>query len=206
MRLFVFPLGQSLLHPGTSKPLNVFEPRYLRMVRDAIEENIPIAVGFTDAPLDPSELNLGDPVPQLRSVVGFGMPEILEQRMDGTLLVLIPGEGKAEIKHVSDASRPYLVMNAERIDENQELNDSHGVAYLNLHRFLVTWIGRHITDRSTQEQFIQGLKTPIEVVGAAVAYLVRDPDMQQLILETNDINKKLDLINGIMSSSSIDSF
>lgn len=201
MRLFVFPLGQTLLHPGTSKPLNVFEPRYLRMVRDSIEENIPIAVGFTDAPIDTEKMNVGDPIPQLRSVAGFGMPEILEQRMDGTLLVLIPGEGKAEINHVSDSSRPYLVVNAERIDENHELKESYGITYLNLHRLLVTWIGRHITDKSTQEQFVQSLKGPSEVVGAAVAYLIRDPDMQQLILETNDINNKLDLISGIMSTA-----
>lgn len=204
MRLFVFPLGQSLLHPGTSKPLNIFEPRYLRMVRDAIEENIPIAVGFTDSPIDTEVINKGDRIPQLRSIAGFGHPEILEQRMDGTLLVLIPGEGKAEINHVSDNTRPYLVVNAERIDEEIELNESHGVHYLNLHRFLVTWIGRHITDKSTQEQFIKGLRGPQEVVGAAVSYLVRDPDLQQLILETNDINEKLDLISGILSSHRAD--
>ncbi len=204
MRLFVFPLGQSLLHPGTSKPLNVFEPRYLRMIQDAIEEKIPVAVGFSDGPIDPNLLNAGDPIPQLRSIVGFGRPEILEQRMDGTLLVLIPGEGKAEINHVSDATRPYLVVNAERIDENLELSESHGIAYLNLHRLLVTWIGRHITDKTTQEHFIGGLKSPLEVVGAAVAYLIRDPDMQQLILETNDINQKLDLISGIMATTSLD--
>lgn len=204
MRLFVFPLGQTLLHPGTSKPLNVFEPRYLRMVQDAIAEDIPIAVGFTDGPIDTDNLNYGDPIPQLRSIAGFGKPEILEQRMDGTLLILIPGEGKAEINHVSDSGRPYLVVNAERIDEQNELSEGHGVVYLNLHRFLVTWIGRHIPDKSSQEQFLQGLKTPIEVVGAAVAYLVRDPDLQQLILETNDINEKLDLLSGIMSTSRLD--
>ena len=35
----VFPLSNFILFPKTSVPLNIFEPRYLDMVKDSMETN-----------------------------------------------------------------------------------------------------------------------------------------------------------------------
>ena len=35
----VFPLGGTVLLPGCDLPLNIFEPRYLNMVDDALKSN-----------------------------------------------------------------------------------------------------------------------------------------------------------------------
>ena len=40
----LFPLPQAVLMPGTTMPLFVFEPRYKRMVRDALDSHRSIAV------------------------------------------------------------------------------------------------------------------------------------------------------------------
>lgn len=200
MKLFVFPLGQVLLHPGTSKPLNIFEPRYLRMVQDSISEKIPIAVGFIEQPQGPYDAFKGQKLSYLRQVVGYGMPEVLEQRMDGSLMILLPGEGKAMLGEVADDSKPYIIVEATPIIEGQELAEENALSYLNLQKQLVRWIGEHVVDQSTREQFVQALKGPVEVVGAAVSFLVRDPDLQQMILETDDINDKIHIIIGVLST------
>ncbi|PWU21249.1 MAG: ATP-dependent protease La [Bdellovibrio sp.] len=203
MKLFVFPLGQSLLHPGSSKPLNVYEPRYLRMVRDSLDENTPIAVGFGEQPELEIKTENGMSVPFLREVVGFGYPEVLEQRMDGSMLILIPCEGKARLGPIVDDRRPYLVVEGRRVEEKTELEASHAIAYLNLQRLLVRWIGTHIQDQQIQDQFVNTLRGPIEVVGAAVSYLVKDADLQQEILELNDINGKIDFIGRVLVSGGL---
>ncbi len=200
MKLFLFPLGHSLLHPGSSKPINIFEPRYLRMIRDSLDLKIPIAICFTDQPTSSLKYAKGQPVAFVRDIVGFGYPEILEQRMDGSMLVLIPCEGKARLGLVLEDDKPYIVAEGEVVSETVELEADRAIAYLNLQKFLVRWIAQHVQDRQVQDQFVRSLLGPIEVVGAAVNYLVRDPDLQQTILETNDINIKIDTISRILQT------
>lgn len=198
MKLFVFPLGHTLLHPGSTKPLNIFEPRYLRMIRDSLDEKVPIAIAFTEHPAVSLSIEAGKKVPYVREIVGYGYSEILEQRMDGSMLVLLSCEGKARLGTVVDETKPYIVVQAEAVTEKNELEASRAISYLNLQKFLVRWIAQHVADRQVQDQFVRSLLGPLEVVGAAVHYLIRDPDLQQEILETDDINIKIDVISRIL--------
>ncbi|HRO67146.1 MAG TPA: LON peptidase substrate-binding domain-containing protein, partial [Pseudobdellovibrionaceae bacterium] len=50
MDVYLFPLVNVTLFPRTTKPLNIFEPKYLDMVRDAISTKTPIALGFIEDP------------------------------------------------------------------------------------------------------------------------------------------------------------
>ena len=198
MKLFVFPLGQNLLHPGSSKPLNIFEPRYLRMVRDSLSEKVPIAIAFTEQPASTLDVQMGQAVPHVRDIVGYGYPEVVEQRMDGSMLIILPCEGKARLGSVIENSKDYIVVQAEAVSEMTELTPHHAIPYLNLQKYLVRWIGQNVKDRQVQEQFVRSLLGPVEVVGAAVNYLIKDPDLQQVILEVNDINQKIDLISRVL--------
>ena len=40
----VFPLSNFIIFPNTTVPLNIFEPRYKKMVRDHIEEDKPFGI------------------------------------------------------------------------------------------------------------------------------------------------------------------
>ena len=186
MKLFVFPLNECVLHPGTSKPLNIFEPRYLKMVEDALAEQVPIALTFSDGA-----------VPGV--VAGFGVPELLEKRADGTLLIRLPGEGKARLKSVQVNVEPYLIAEGEEISENYEINAEQALAYMGLQRRLMKWMGEHIVDVATREHFVAALSGPQAALGAATAFLITDGDLQQLILEADDVNEKVGLLNGMLN-------
>jgi len=43
-QVFVFPLQDIVFYPHTVVPLNIFEPRYIKMVEDALETGTPIAL------------------------------------------------------------------------------------------------------------------------------------------------------------------
>lgn len=234
LKLFLFPLGETVLHPGTSKPLNIFEPRYLKMIEDAVSSKTPIALGFVDkakasvAPAKTAEgttVSPGQPDAQarpeiffedqsgfdprvrkhqflnfVRPVVGYGHPEIFERRPDGTLLISIYGEGKARLGQVIDDRKPYIVIDAEVVAESYDLDPTQALQYLNLQRRLVRWMGDNIEDDATREHFIAALAGPRQVVGAINAFLINDPDMQQMILEANDVNEKINLLSGILNT------
>jgi ATP-dependent Lon protease len=198
MKLFLFPLGHVLLYPGTSKPLHIFEPRYLKMIQDSLEEQIPIAIGFVDDVQQSLRFEIGEKVPFVRDIVGYGFPQIIETRPDGTFLILLPGIGKARLGPLLDDSRPYLVVEAEKIEENLSLSPEISASYLTLQKLLLSWLQNHIPDSRAREQFRQHLKTPEQVVGCVASYLVSDPDLQQLVLEADKIDDKVNLLSGMI--------
>lgn len=198
MRVFLFPLGHVLLYPGTSKPLRIFEPRYLQMVRDSIRDNVPIAIGFVEDPQSRLHWSVGEEVGFVRPVVGFGVPQVMETRSDGTLLILLPGQGKARLGKVADGSRPYLVVEAEKIREDLGLSPANSGVYLTLQKLLLSWLQQNIPDSRAREEFRRHLKTPEQFVGCVAAYLVSDPDLQQLVLEADSLDEKVLLLSGMI--------
>ena len=44
----VFPLTRVTLFPQTTKPLNIFEPRYIEMIEDALKHDRLIALVFAE--------------------------------------------------------------------------------------------------------------------------------------------------------------
>lgn len=194
----MFPIHQVLLYPGTSKPLQIFEPRYIKMIQDSLAERVPIAIG--NLPEENQELSYqkSGKIEFVRDVVGYGMPQVIEHRPDGTLLILLPGQGKARLTQVQDESRPYLVMLAEKISENLDVSDDSLKRYLTLEKLLLSWLEQNIEDPRARDEFRRHLKSPDQVIGCVAAYLLRDPDLQQEVLEANTMDRKIEIISGII--------
>lgn len=184
--------------PGTSKPLHIFEPRYLKMVQDAIEQRVPIAIGFVDDPQKPLRYEAGQKLGFVREIVGYGYPQIIETRPDGTLLILLPGNGKAKLGPLLDDSLPYLVCEAEKVEEDMTISNATSPSYVVLQKLLLNWLQNNIPDSRAREEFRRHLKTPEQVVGCVAAYLVADPDMQQMVLEENLLEEKINLLSGMI--------
>lgn len=203
MDVFLFPLVNVTLFPKTTKPLNVFEPRYIQMVRDAITTKTPVALGFIEDPAQISNLSPGEKVPYVRDVVGYGQVQIIEERSNGTLLVFLQGEGKARLGAVKSSSNPYLICEAQAIEEIVTIQSGreHQIAVLN--KILARWIHTHIPDHIQREVFMKNMNGPQEIVGAFSSYLIRDYDLQQMVLEFDDINDKVNFLYRLFESNEI---
>lgn len=203
MEVFVFPIGNVVFYPSTSKPLNIFEPRYIQMVRDSIRTGTPIALAYVDEPDQQYIYNPGAELTFVRQVAGYGFPLILEEREDGSMVIFLQGQGKVKLGAVKRDSKPYICCEAEAIPENHLVKNELAARFMTLNKVLNRWIQDHVPDPESQKQFLRNIQSPEEVIGCFASYLVADHDMQQLILESNDINEKIDLVNGLISSGEI---
>lgn len=203
MQLFLFPLVQAVFYPGTQKPLNIFEPRYLQMVEDSLATGTPIALGFVDEAQTQEHIHVGQGLAFVRKVVGFGKPHILEKRADGTLLILLQAEGKAVLGKVTSLDKPYLQLEAELVQEDLNVATENMSQYLALQRMLVTWISKNISEAEVREQFLRQIQSPEQFVNACCAYLVKDPDFQQMLLEENILNRRIHILSGLMLSGEL---
>lgn len=80
----VFPLSNFIMFPGTSVPLNIFEPRYLQMVNDCMKNNRIIGM------IQPKKS--GDiKKPDLYEVGCIGKVSSFNETEDGRILIILNG-------------------------------------------------------------------------------------------------------------------
>lgn len=99
--LAIFPLERALLLPRQELPLNIFEPRYLQMVLDALGSGR--LIGMVQ-PRQGSEA--GDPVPVYR-VGCAGRITFFQESSDGRLLIQLTGVCRFEIAEEIESNKAY---------------------------------------------------------------------------------------------------
>ncbi len=203
MEVFLFPLVNVSLFPKTTKPLNIFEPRYLEMVRVAAGKKLPVAIGFIEDASQVMPVKVGGSVTFVRPVAGFGYLQIVEERLNGTILVFLQGVGKVRLGKVVERGTPYMVVEAEQVIEVVIPTPENSIKLEHLLKILTRWIRLHIPDLQQKEIFMKSLSGPEEIVGAFSSYLVRDYDLQQMALEFNDINEKIQFLHRLIESNEL---
>lgn len=193
MKCFVFPLTHANLFPLTTKPLNIFEPRYLQMIKEAIGTNTPVALAY-----------LPDNGDTYRSIAGYGHPQIIDQRDNNTLLVFLSGVSKVRIvSELKDMTKPFIIAECEQIFEDLSLDENLKPKFMKLSQLLVQWVQRHIPDAEQREVFVRSLKGPQEIIGAFAAYLIRDYDLQYEMMELTSLNEQIKYLYRLFESSEL---
>ncbi len=98
----VFPLGGALLLPGGHLPLNIFEPRYLAMVEDALGEGRYFGMVQPD-----KRLGQGENGPGLHRIGCLGRLTSFDETADGRFLITLSGVIRFTIVEEIEMRRGY---------------------------------------------------------------------------------------------------
>lgn len=193
--VFVFPLKEVILFPHSRLPLHIFEPRYLEMVRRALEEKIEIAI---TPPLEKTGEKTGEEKEKSGSnykgiLAGAGHPHILKEHPDGRLIILLAGSSKVRLGKTIQTD-PVIECEAEVIEENISLRSELRFKLHRVRQNLEKWASLNIEDHQTQEQFIESLQTPNNVIETASLIFLESRSDQQELLEIDDINLMLETL------------
>lgn len=141
----VFPLAAALLLPGGRMPLNIFEPRYLQMVDDALAGTRLIGMIQPDllGKLRP------DGEPELCQVGCIGRISSFGETGDGRYLIALQGVCRFRVAEEKDSSRAYRTCRvapfaADLKEESAADVDRAGLlrifrAYLEAHDLQADW-------------------------------------------------------------------
>ena len=100
----LFPLGTCALLPHATLPLHIFEPQYITMVEDALEDTRLIATAMLRGDAQPSQ----DAAPPIRPCVCIGYILHHQRTTDGRYSLLLQGVCRARI-HRELRHEPYRV-------------------------------------------------------------------------------------------------
>ena len=99
----VFPLAGALLLPRGQMPLNIFEPRYLAMVDDALRSGRRLIGMIQPDPAHPGPENK----PTLFRIGCVGRMTQFAESGDGRYLIQLTGIARFRIDHELEVSTPY---------------------------------------------------------------------------------------------------
>jgi Lon protease-like protein len=103
-RLPVFPLSGALLLPRCRLPLNVFEPRYLKMTEDALAGERLVGM------VQPVDTNSDARAPQLYDVGCAGRITSFSETDDGRMLIILTGVSRFRVAEELPVESPYRVV------------------------------------------------------------------------------------------------
>lgn len=116
----IFPLPGVLLLPRGMLPLNIFEPRYLNMIQDALAGNRMIAM------VQPCAKGDDGCQPKVYPLACAGRITAFEETDDGRFLISLKGVCRLRIAEEISSTRGYRVVRADWDDFREDLSPPDG--------------------------------------------------------------------------------
>jgi len=172
----VFPLDGALLLPGCQLPLQIFEPRYLNMVDDAMSGHRLIGMIQTAAGGDRAR-------PGLAEVGCVGRITAYAETGDGRYLITLTGICRFEASGEVDLNTPYRQVRPDYARFACDLEADEAPLALERDPFLAT-LRRYLDHKGLAVEWDAAKQAPAgSLVNSLAMHLPLDPAEKQALLE-----------------------
>lgn len=174
----IFPLANAVVMPGCQLPLNIFEPRYITMVFDALGAARLIGMVQPDSG---TEAELDHPPPVYRTGTA-GRITSFSETQDGRLLVVLSGVCRFDIREEVPCDRGYrrVLVDWSRFRADLEPTASAAVDRNRLAALLKNYFERKGVE--TNWTAINQMPLPI-LLNVLTGQLPLDPPERQVLVE-----------------------
>ena len=186
----VFPLSNFIIFPETTVPLNIFEPRYIQMIDDAMKQDKIIGM------VQPKETN--DTKPKLYNIGCAGKITSFHETDDGRYLIIISGLCRFKILNELPTNKLYreceVIYNDFYNDTNNQSEDIKFTDLKLIFKNLKTLFSKQGYKINWKEIEKQSLDQTINTLSMASPFSLEE---KQILLESvklEDRKKKLEEI------------
>ena len=191
--LMVFPLRGVILLPRSSFPLNVFEPRYMALVNDALgTERL---IGFVQP--HPREGDVESPDGKnvaLRKIGGAGRLVAWQETDDGRYLITLTGVSRFMLGEEAETDAPYRVFNVDWSAFADDLEQGYGEEAVDRERLLsVLKAYLEANDLSADWEGISNSSNEL-LVNTLSMISPYGPEEKQALLEAGDLKTRAEVL------------
>jgi Lon protease-like protein len=137
VRLPIFPLAGALLLPRTQLPLNIFEPRYLVMVNDALAGHR--IIGMMQPLAEDASPATGSDVPAIYGIGCAGRISSFIEVDDNRVLITLAGIARFCVVREIATQMPYRQVEADYSSFADDLKLGHGEEVVDRQQVLTTF-------------------------------------------------------------------
>ena len=197
----VFPLSNFIIFPKTTVPLNIFEPRYLDMVNDALKSNKLIGM------IQPKTSNDQLDIPSLHEVGCLGKITTFRETEDGRILIELKGIIRFKnLEEIKD-NKKYRTLKVDFSDYYNDLEEQkEEIKFSDLElifkglKSLFEKKGFIINWKSLEKQ---SLDETINALAMASPFSLEE---KQILLESVNLHNRKQKISEILSTYTFDEF
>lgn len=184
----VFPLAGALLLPGGVMPLNIFEPRYRKMVEDSITTNK--LIGMIQPCLKGTQKQDGSP--ELSKTGCVGRLTAFQETGDGRYLITLAGVCRFSMLEEVNANTPYRQCRiepfAEDLGDMENANDVDREVLLKAFR-------KYLDAHDAEADWDVILQTDTETLVNALCMMSPfEPAEKQAFLEAGSLKDRADML------------
>ena len=197
----VFPLSNFIIFPKTTVPLNIFEPRYLEMVNDAMKSNKLIGM------IQPKTSNDQSDIPSLHEVGCLGKITTFRETEDGRILIELKGIIRFKNLEEIKGNKKYRILKVDFSDYYNDLEEQkEEIKFSDLElifkglKSLFEKKGFIINWKSLEKQ---SLDETINALAMASPFSLEE---KQILLESVNFNTRKQKISEILSTYTFDEF
>ena len=194
----IFPLSNFIFFPKTSVPLNIFEPRYIKMIDDCMKDSRIIGI------IQPKNKKK---IPELYSIGCAGKITSFNETDDGKYLIVIKGLSRFKILKEISNNKTYRECKVSFEEFNIDMNNNYNeIKFTDLElifKNLKTLFKKKGYTINWKELEKQSLDQTINTLVMASPFSLEE---KQVLLETIDIkNRKIEL-EKILNTYVVDEF
>ena len=197
-KISVFPLPNFIIFPNTLVPLNIFEPRYIKMIDDSMKTDRIIGM------VQPRNKNK---TPELYSIGCAGRITNFNETDDGRYLIVIRGISRFKILSEINNDKPYRECEVNFDQYSKDMIENYNeikfsdleLIFKNL-KSLFKKKGYMINWKDLEKQ---SLDQTINTLAMASPFSLAE---KQILLETIDINNRKTELQKILNTYIIDNF
>lgn len=188
----VFPLPRAILIPGSTLPLNIFEPRYVQMVKDAAAGNG--LIGMVQ-PLSTEDLS---EKPELHTVGGVGKIEDLAETGNDQFAIRLRGLARFQIEEELAVTTLYRQVQANwhhYADYNESAPDNAADR-----RQLLATLTRYLDHKGLEADFEAISEAPDDVLVNTLSMIVPlGIKEKQALLEVATVHERCNMLQALLS-------
>jgi len=195
----IFPLSNFIIFPETSVPLNIFEPRYLQMIDDAMKGSKVIGI------IQPKKKN--EYISKIYDIGCAGKITNYNKTNDGRYLIELSGISRFKIIHEINTEKLYRECEVNYNDFKNDLNENkEEIKFSDLKlifkktKSLFNKLGYIINWKDLE---LQNLNQTINAIAMASPFSLEE---KQMLLETENINERKKRLEEILNTYSVDNF
>ena len=189
----IFPLPNAMMFPGGNLPLNIFEPRYVNMLQDAMHSDQ--LIGMIQ-PRDDSEKAA------LFKVGCAGRVTRYEENPDGRIEIVLTGLCRFQVQEELTTTRGYrlIVPNWSQYDGDY---DVHEPASEIAQKSFKTALKRYFSENNMEADWTMLEKLDVEeLANSLFSFLPLDAEDKQLLVETDTFADRLTAFTAVLENSS----
>ena len=195
----VFPLSNFIIFPRTTVPLNIFEPRYIDMIDDAMKSNRIIGM------VQPKKSDQSIPV--LYDIGCAGKITSFSETNDGRYLIVLNGISRFKIIEELKNEKPYRECSVNFDNFHNDLEETkEEIKFSDLEL-----ISKDIKSLFVKEGYVvnwkdlekQNLNQTINTLAMASPFSLEE---KQVLLETTNLNERKKKLEEILSTYAVDNF